>query len=201
MSPCEDAGRTGYVVKVYPRFSETFIVREILAREAAGEDIAIASLRPTSDARFHDLLAKVRAPVSWIAHDQRSASRLWEALRQLPDLPGAHAALPELFAEDHDVAVQAVTLAGWARAERITHLHAHFASLPGRTTRLAARLAGVPYSVTAHAKDLFHDDVDRARLGTVLADAHHVITVSDHNVQWIGDRFPAAGEHVHRVYN
>ena len=30
--------RTGYVLKVYPRFSETFIVTEILAREAQGED-------------------------------------------------------------------------------------------------------------------------------------------------------------------
>ena len=32
--------RIGYVVKVYPRFSETFVVTEILAREAAGEDLA-----------------------------------------------------------------------------------------------------------------------------------------------------------------
>ena len=29
--------RIGYVVKVYPRFSETFVVTEILAREAAGD--------------------------------------------------------------------------------------------------------------------------------------------------------------------
>ncbi len=45
--------RIGYVLKVYPRFSETFIVTEILAREAQGDDLRIYALRPTTDARFH----------------------------------------------------------------------------------------------------------------------------------------------------
>ena len=45
--------RIGYVLKVYPRFSETFVVTEILAREAAGDELAIYALRPTTDARFH----------------------------------------------------------------------------------------------------------------------------------------------------
>ena len=45
--------RTGYVLKVYPRFSETFIVTEILAREALGDDLGIYALRPTTDSRFH----------------------------------------------------------------------------------------------------------------------------------------------------
>ncbi|WP_237218827.1 dihydrolipoamide acetyltransferase family protein, partial [Rothia nasimurium] len=41
--------RIGYILKVYPRFSETFVVTEILAREAAGEDLSIYALRPTTD--------------------------------------------------------------------------------------------------------------------------------------------------------
>ena len=40
--------RIGYVLKVYPRFSETFIVTEILAREAHGDDLRIYALRPTT---------------------------------------------------------------------------------------------------------------------------------------------------------
>ena len=62
--PLSEPGRTvGYVVKVYPRFSETFIVTELLAREAAGADLTIFSLRPTSDPRFHAEISAVRAPV------------------------------------------------------------------------------------------------------------------------------------------
>ena len=34
--PVTEKPHIGYVVKVYPRYSETFIVTEILAREAAG---------------------------------------------------------------------------------------------------------------------------------------------------------------------
>ncbi|MFV0535197.1 MAG: hypothetical protein ACK5MR_16330, partial [Cumulibacter sp.] len=49
--------KVGYVLKVYPRFSETFVVTEILAREAAEEDLAIFALRPTTDARFHPEIA------------------------------------------------------------------------------------------------------------------------------------------------
>ncbi|MDN5600763.1 MAG: colanic acid biosynthesis glycosyltransferase WcaL, partial [Brachybacterium sp.] len=59
----ENPHRIAYVLKMYPRFSETFIVSEILAREAAGEEIVIFSLRPPIDARFHPELARVQAPV------------------------------------------------------------------------------------------------------------------------------------------
>ena len=36
--------RIGYVLKVYPRFSETFVVTEILAREDLGQDLSIGYL-------------------------------------------------------------------------------------------------------------------------------------------------------------
>ena len=69
--------RIGYVLKMYPRFSETFIVSEILAREAAGEEIVIFSLRPPIDARFHPELARVQAPVIQVGRSS-SPRRLWE---------------------------------------------------------------------------------------------------------------------------
>ncbi|WP_337059780.1 glycosyltransferase [Kineococcus sp. G2] len=190
--------RIGYVVKVYPRFSETFVVREVLAREAAGEDIAIASLRPTTDTRFHALLARVQASVTWIGESAgRSAPPLWQALREAADLPGFADALPQLLADDVEVAAQGALLALWARRERVTHLHAHFATLPARTARHAAALLRIPYSLTAHAKDLYVSGGDA--LTGVLADAATVVTVSDHNVRWLAENHPAA--RVVRVHN
>jgi hypothetical protein len=35
--------RIGYVVKMYPRFSETFIVSEIIARERGHQDLLAAT--------------------------------------------------------------------------------------------------------------------------------------------------------------
>jgi glycosyltransferase involved in cell wall biosynthesis len=37
----------------------------------------------------------------------------------------------------------------------IEHLHAHFAHDPGLVALLTARLTGLPYSITAHARDLY----------------------------------------------
>ena len=80
MSP--SSPRVGYVLKMYPRFSETFIVSEILAREAAGEEIVIFSLRPPIDARFHPELARVQAPVGELV---RAGERVVVEREQLLD--------------------------------------------------------------------------------------------------------------------
>ena len=67
--------------------------------------------------------------------------------------------------------------------------------------RAASVLTGIPYSFTAHAKDIFHVDVDPAVLAATLRDAHHVVTVSDYNVAWLRERFGPDAARVHRVYN
>ncbi len=203
-----DGPVVGYVVKCYPRFSETFVVREVIAREAAGERIAIASLRAPKDPRFHADLARVRAGVTWIptgSGSGRSTAAAWRALDDVRVLVGGVLPQPALTAladEEPDVAAQGVLLAAWALQQGVGHLHAHFASLPARTTRLAALLTGLPWSVTAHAKDLFHADVDPRRLRAVLAGPHGadaVVAVSDSSTAWVRERFPTAP--VHRVHN
>ena len=58
--------RIGYVLKMYPRFSETFVVTEILALQDQGADLDIFSLRQPVDGRFHESLSRVRAPVTYV---------------------------------------------------------------------------------------------------------------------------------------
>jgi colanic acid/amylovoran biosynthesis glycosyltransferase len=198
----ESTPRVGYVLKVYPRFSETFIVNEILAHEAAGAEIEIFALRPPIEGRFHEQLARVRAPVTYLAHQGQRASELWGQVRAAAAAdPGFWERLAPAQHEDfHDVA-QALALAELARARGITHLHAHFASVATTVTRLAARLTELPYSFTAHAKDLFHEAVDPRDLRRKLADAAAVVTVSDYNVSHLRAHFGATATSVRRVYN
>ncbi|MCK6079293.1 glycosyltransferase [Microbacterium sp. EYE_5] len=195
--------RIGYVVKVYPRFSETFVVTEILAREARGEDLAVFALRPTDDTRFHPELARVQAPVFHLARPAKP-SALWAAIQDAaadPVLGRAIARhLGDLLAADVDDAVQAILLAAAARREGITHLHAHFASVATTVARLASRLTGIPYSFTAHAKDLFHEAVDHADLSRKFADSAFAVTVSDFNLDFVRGTIPG-GERTHRLYN
>ncbi|GAA1294030.1 glycosyltransferase family 4 protein [Brachybacterium alimentarium] len=184
--------RIGYVLKMYPRFSETFIVSEILAREAAGEEIIIFSLRPPTDARFHPELARVQAPVIPVGRSS-SPRRLWETWREGMADPaiasGLARSLEDLVAAEADEAEQAIAVAHLAREHGVTHLHAHFASMATTVARLAGRLSGLPYSFTAHAKDIFHRDVEDADLARKLRDAHHAVTISRYNLDHLRERF------------
>ncbi|GAA1167077.1 glycosyltransferase family 4 protein [Ornithinimicrobium humiphilum] len=200
-----DRSRVAYVVKVYPRFSETFVVTEILAREAAGEDLAIYALRPTTDARFHPQIAAVQAPVTHLPRAHRLVGE-WEVFgRAQAELPGFGPALGELMPllvrmDPSDVA-QAVDLAVRLRRDGITHVHAHFASLAARTAMVASALTGIPYTVTTHAKDLFHEDVDQVLLRAVLGRAANVIAISDYNRRFLLGIDPALEPTVRLVRN
>ncbi len=196
-----DQERIGYVVKMYPRFSETFIVTEILELERRGLDLMIFSLRLPVDGRFHPALAEVSAPVHYLRHSALRAAELWRATAGATGLPGFDAALPILLELDHASAHQAIELAHAVREQRISHLHAHFASISAAVARVAARLAGIDYTVTAHAKDIFHAEVDHDRLRERIADARQVITVSDFNLDHLHRTFGGDADRVTRIYN
>ncbi|GIG35219.1 glycosyltransferase family 4 protein [Cellulomonas pakistanensis] len=200
MSPSER--RTAYVLKMYPRFSETFVVNELLAVEAAGERVDVFSLRAPVDGRFHEQLAAVRAPVTYVRSSGLRAADVWAALAAArAELPGLAGCLDELLSADVADAVQALEVAVEVRRRGIGHVHAHFASVATTVARLAARLADVPYSFTAHAKDIFHEDVDPEDLRRKLRDAAGVVTVSDYNVAHLRRAHGPATSRLQRVYN
>ncbi|MGH3665647.1 MAG: glycosyltransferase family 4 protein, partial [Egibacteraceae bacterium] len=205
MSPADlPAARptVGYVMKVYPRFSETFIVNEILAHEAAGQPLELFSLRAPVDGRFHESLAEVAAPVTYLPGHRMKTAEVWAVLAEARlHLPRLAEHLDELLAADASDACAAVALAQAVVERGIVHLHAHFASSATTVTRLAARMAGISYSFTAHAKDIFHDSVDPADLRTKLADAAAAVTVSDYNLAHLRQTYGADAVHVRRIYN
>src|SRR5262249_56396402 len=91
-----------------------------------------------------------------------------------------------------------VLLAAAARARGVTHLHAHFAKLATRVAREAAVALGVPYSFTAHARDIFEASVDPVALADCIRDAAQVVTVSRFNVEHLFHEF---GRKPALVYN
>lgn len=191
-----------YLVKRYPRFSETFVVTEILAHEAAGLPLEIFSLRPPVDTHFQDGIARVRAPVSYLPGESLRAPEFWAELeRAAAVLPGLWARLGAARGHDPRDVYQAVALAREVRQRALTHIHAHFASSPATVARLAAHFAGVGYSFTAHAKDIYHDEVRPDELRRKLAGATAVVTVSDYNLAHLRRTFGRDARRVRRIYN
>ncbi|MEM7066639.1 MAG: glycosyltransferase [Cyanobacteria bacterium P01_B01_bin.77] len=207
--------RIGYVLKRYPRYSETFIVNEILAHEAAGSDIHIFALRPPEDTHFQNKISQVRAPVTYIRRPFKGrvnaslttltptpASYFWAELQETAKvIPYFLNKLDYAAGERSSVVYQALWLAQEIQHRNITHLHAHFGTVATNVARLAAHFAGVPYSFTAHAKDIFHESVNPEDLRRKLRDAAAVVTVSDYSVAYLQQQFGPDASKVQRIYN
>jgi colanic acid/amylovoran biosynthesis glycosyltransferase len=194
--------KIGYVLKMYPRYSETFIVNEILAHEAAGIEIEIFSLRSPVDTHFQDIISRVRAPVTYLPSATPKIPDFWAALQRANQVTaGLPCMLDTAWGEEAGDVYQAVILAEMARQRGLDLLHAHFASASTTVASLAARLSGLPYTFTAHAKDIFHESVLPDDLRRKLATAAAVITVSDYNVAYLRETYGAAAAGVQRVYN
>lgn len=194
--------RVGYVLKRYPRYSETFVVNEILAHEAAGVEVTIFALYPPNDSHFQELISRVRAPVVSLSAEGLRAQELWSALVELErEVGGSLPALAAAGGVDGRAAYQSALLALEVRRRGLDLLHAHFASIATSIARHAAGLAGVPYTFTAHAKDLFHESVDAGDLAAKVAGAAGIVTVSDFNVAWLRERFTGLDGRLVRIYN
>ena len=194
--------RVGYVLKRYPRYSETFIVNEILAHERAGLEIEIFALRPPVDSHFQGAIARVRAPVTYLLAEGKKILDFWAAIEEASEVvPGLWTALETARGEDPYDVFRAVMLAREVRLKGITHLHAHFATSATTVARLASHFTGLPYTFTAHAKDIFHESVRTEDLRRKLSDAASVITVSDYNLAYLREKYGTAAERVQRIYN
>src|SRR5262245_62026989 len=70
--------KVGYVLKKFPRLSETFILHEILGLEERGIDVGVASLYRPDDGRFHPALGRLRAQVTYLP--EARSNEAWEWL-------------------------------------------------------------------------------------------------------------------------
>ena len=71
-----------------------------------------------------------------------------------------------------------------AKRLSLEHVHAHYATWPALSAWVCHRLAGVPYSFTVHAHDIF---VDQSFLGRRVEDAAYVVAISEYNRRFLGD--------------
>ena len=151
------------VLKGWPRLSETFIARELEALEARGLALSLWSLRHPTDTKTHPVHGRVKAAVAYLPeylhNEPGRVIRAWRKLRWTPGYAAAKALFRADWSRDRtrnrirrfgQALVLAAELPPGARA-----LYAHFIHTPASVARYAAALTGLPFAVSAHARDIW----------------------------------------------
>src|SRR5262245_47957869 len=155
--------RVAFVLKGYPRLSETFIAQEIAALERRGLPILIVSLRQPTDARRHPVHDEIRAALLYLPEylllEPLRVLRAWLRQRKTANYRSTRSLwLRDLARDPTPNRVrrfgQALVLAD-ELPDDVAHLHAHFLHTPASVTRYAASLKGLRWSGSAHAKDIW----------------------------------------------
>src|SRR5213593_4521296 len=182
----------GYVVSTWPRLSQTFVLNEILALERRGLSVRIFSVKDPDGEPSHAKLAKVHAPVKYLSFRCRRRAILGSNLRIARDLPGGYVRTLLLALRYGRLGVlrcffQAGYLADFLRRGPVTHLHAHFATAPTLVAMFTHELVDIPYSFTAHARDIYAD-TEPELLRAEMERARAVVTVSEYNRRYLLSR-------------
>ena len=155
--------RVAFVLKGYPRLSESFIAQEIAALERRGLEILIVSLRRPAEARVHPVHREIRAQLLYLPEylllEPLRVLRAWLSVRKFDTYRAARAVwLGDLTRDPTPSRVrrfgQALVLAAELPAD-VDRLHAHFLHTPASVARYAALLKGLPWTGSAHAKDVW----------------------------------------------
>jgi len=172
------------LVNGFPRLSETFVLQELLELERRGLRLHVFALRRPAEVVQQDALSELRATVEYLPESpvpyQRMRVRLAHATlllqRRLGYLHGLADALasPEF---SRSLGARSTLLAHRIVRLGSPPLYIHFAHKPATIGRLAALLAGVPYALSAHAKDIWL--TPDGELARKVRDAEVVLTCTE----------------------
>ena len=204
--------RIAYVMKRYPRLTETFILNEIAVMERLGVKLELFSLLQPEPPPHHPMVNEVKATLHHLP------PTLFAKLKRLVQTHAsciAHSPLGYARALGRAFGLSAISPAPlfvwkkfmWAgfvadgcRRRNVTLIHAHFANTPAAVAWFASAMSGIPYSFTTHAKDLYLTPprVLRSR----ARDASFIATCTRYNADYLKGILPV-GDHekVHVVYH
>ncbi len=201
----------GYILKGYPRISETFISNEILLLEQLGFTMHLFPMRQPRENFCHESVKQIKAKVSYLPTEllddftrllvpnillcAKYPGRYQKALR----MAATGGSSNKLATLKHLLQAGFMSYHHLIHNSSIVHLHGHFAHSPTSVTRFASALSGLPYSFTAHAKDIYTSK--RSKLRTRIAEAEFVVTCTKHNAQYLNEVQGDIKTPIHCIYH
>jgi glycosyltransferase involved in cell wall biosynthesis len=180
--------RLAYLVSRYPALSHTFILREVLSLRKQGFDIRVASINPP-DRPASELTAEEQseAETTFCVKQAGLFSLLAASLITLLRHPAGWlrglAFSIRLGGADLGKMLyglfyfcEALLLGRWMAAQRLHHLHVHFATPASTVGLIATKIFPVQLSITVHGPDEFYD-VPGYRLREKIAGASFICAI------------------------
>lgn len=201
--------KIAYLMKTYPRLSETFILNEILGLEDLGAHLHIFSLRRPDENTLHPAVEKVDASVTYTL-ELTGMRSVWNwivllklHLQLITSQPVAYVGtvlnyLRQPGKQRLKEVIHAGYLAHEVRKSGCTHIHAHFANVPTTVAELIHGFTDIPFSFTAHAKDIYLSSP--AELDRKIGKAEFVLTCTDYNRTYL-TALSTSDTAIHCVYH
>jgi len=225
------APEIGYIMKGYPRLSEVFINNEIFVLESMGSTLQIFSAKKPPCEKRHSIIGNIHATVTYLPEVTSISAQpfiLW-LYRNLPQFLGSHfhvcradarRYLTTLFAAvrmsvkyrstfvsfPKKVILQEFLQAGYIarlllESGRVGHLHGHFCHGSTTITMFVSQLTGIPFSFTAHAKDIYLQKLNPSDLLPVkMRRAQFVVTCTEANRTYLRSLCPELSS-IHTIYH
>ena len=196
-----------YLVRSWPRLSQTFIVNEVLALERRGVGLVLFSLVRSGELVIQPQVSQVQTAVRYLEDRLSLRQRIGEHVAVLSAGPLRYARTALFAWRRRDLATGYATATTWAcfqyavqvaaaivrlrrQGTAPAHLHAHFAHDPALVALLVKRLTRLPYSFTAHARDLVQ--IPPSSLAARAAEATALVTCCEANAEYIASTVPTS---------
>lgn len=200
--------RLAYLANYFPSLTETFIYREVMELKRRQVDVALYSIRKPREGEVSREALPLRE-ATWyllpVGAGALVASHAWFFCCRplaycrtfLKMVTGTHQSFRDRGRSVNHFG-EGVVLARRMMRDRISHIHAHFASQSTSVARVVHLLTGIPYSFTGHAHDIWHD---RLLLPEKLQEAVFVVTCSRFAREFISREREGSGDKIHVVYH
>jgi glycosyltransferase involved in cell wall biosynthesis len=177
-----------YLAPEIPALSATFVYEEMHGLERRGIRVVPVSVHHPHQPAYgkEDLTARVI-----YLYEGSKAKLVLAGLARLPLFSGAPRAISWLLSDLLTCGLfeqaawklvyqflAGVRLAGILRREGCSHLHVHFAHVPSQIAMYASALVGIPFTIMAHANDIFERGL---LLDRKASRAIRLLTISEYN--------------------
>ena len=190
--------KIAYIVTRFPTPTETFIIREVEEIKRKGIEIKIFSLKSIDHQKITKAGLNYLIPdtsyLPYILSIQTLKSLIYflfnqtgQTLELVFKIIKTHIKKPGPLFKTLIIVPKALNIASILREQKITRIHAHWATIPTTAAWLISELNNYEFTFTAHAWDIFKQDI---MLEEKIRSAKKVITCTKYNKKYLLEKYP-----------